>query len=280
MRTYDDKGMIADYIGGLSSIKVAKKHSVSKGKVLKVLRLNGITRRNIKYYRKFKVNEDYFSEINTHEKAYWLGFIFADGNVCGNRFTLAQKEPDILRDFAKSIGVSEEIIYEYKGGIKMGAMYRVNISSNKLCADLIKHGIHPNKTHRNDGIPKIKYGFLSSFIRGFFDGDGSISCNMSNPKNARNVEFSIINCSKKMIMEVQAILMRECNLNKTKLKSRTFKDRHNQRKNYVLVYSGNRQCKRIFDFIYENASPRLERKYQKFIEFFNRPKLINSYMAA
>lgn len=30
----------------------------------------------------FKCNDEYFSKVDTYEKAYILGFLYADGNIC------------------------------------------------------------------------------------------------------------------------------------------------------------------------------------------------------
>ena len=268
------KKIIKDYKSGKSLISIAKENHIGPIKVKIILKENKIKlRKHGETNRKFSFNERYFSQINTHEKAYWLGFIYADGNICKNRFTLTQKESDILYDFLKSIKCTKDIVYKYKRATKWvkNDTYicnRINFHSKKFCDDLNKHGIYPNKSHRNDGIPKMKESLKSSFIRGVFDGDGCISANTSNPKHKNNIEFSILSCSKRMILDIQKTLMKSCDLKKTKLKSRNSKLSTIQ--DYSVIYCGGKQCKRIFDFIYKSPYPRLERKYIKFINFFNK----------
>ena len=57
--------------------KVAKYFKTSITPIKRILKENGINLTN----RRFNVNKEYFNEINSEEKAYWLGFLFADGYI-------------------------------------------------------------------------------------------------------------------------------------------------------------------------------------------------------
>ena len=74
--------IISEYNSGRSSLELAEKYNVSKKVILDRLRKAHIDRRSISASkRKYSLNEDYFENIDTEEKAYWLGFLLADGNI-------------------------------------------------------------------------------------------------------------------------------------------------------------------------------------------------------
>ena len=125
----------------------------------------------------YKFNESFFENINSEEKAYWLGFISADGGInipgigrdsgwilCIN---LKKEDKKHLEKFQESIGRSGPI-YETDNCV------RLQIGSEKLVTDLIQAGVGPRKSKTLK--PWIGPTALQRhYWRGFFDGDGSIS---------------------------------------------------------------------------------------------------------
>ena len=87
-------------------------------------------------YRKYKVNENYFENINSHEKAYILGFIYADGYNGEDTLELAQniEREDVLVHIKTALETDQEIKYYVpnKGTL--------NIYSKKICSDLVNLG--------------------------------------------------------------------------------------------------------------------------------------------
>ena len=143
---------------------------------------------------------NYFSEINTLEKAYWLGFLFADGWIglekkqsgCYYRIGFGQKSEDKERviEFCKALGLNIKYIEEYKIVGEEGNIYhfsRIRFLSGKvewvgsMAKDLINWGIKYKKTGK-DGkrvkdpiFPNLKNDKLMlAFLLGLFDGDGSL----------------------------------------------------------------------------------------------------------
>lgn len=133
--------------------------------------------------RKYKLNENYFEKIDTEEKAYWLGFICADGCIssCSKKtkslrlkFNLHRKDKEVLEKFRISIE-GDMPIKEFtsnKGIAKMESEeVKIDINSNKLCESLISKGVGFRKTYNLD-MPEISKHLIRHFIRGYFDGDG------------------------------------------------------------------------------------------------------------
>jgi len=129
-------------------------------------------------------NQNYFSEINTKEKAYWLGFIYADGaitetfnkarrNKNSRRIKLAQNKKDkiLIYRFARAIGINFKHIHYYE----KFDYYELQIRNHQMIDDLIKKGVIPRKSKLIE-LPKLKNRKLTlAFLLGYFDGDGEMN---------------------------------------------------------------------------------------------------------
>jgi len=120
------------------------------------------------------VNEDYFSELN-QESAYWLGFLYADGYVNSNRSTfelgLAAKDESHLRKFRQAVD-AEQPIQRKTTNLNTEAV-RITISREGFIEHLVELGLDIGKTE-SDHIPEMKVSLLPHFVRGLFDGDGTV----------------------------------------------------------------------------------------------------------
>lgn len=121
-------------------------------------------------YKKYNFNRDYFNELKTHEQAYILGFIYADGCNYENKLQLDQNEEriDILENINKALK-SNCPIRSYSPG-----SYRLSFNSKKLCLDLTKLGAIKNKSLILTFPKFIADELMPSFILGYFDGDGCV----------------------------------------------------------------------------------------------------------
>lgn len=131
---------------------------------------------------KYKVEEDYFEIIDTIEKAYILGFIYADGSVTNKNsnyvlnISQVEKDKDILEKIRDILIPSRELLVvskRGKGSYSQNSIYRLTITNKKIVQDLEKIGFNGLKENRT--FPLINKSLLSHFIRGYFDGDGFIS---------------------------------------------------------------------------------------------------------
>lgn len=221
---------------------------------LKELNIYDKTRRNRKHYCDFA----FFEDINSEEKAYWLGYIAADGNVYSNKqrrnysagstLKIVSKDKEHLEKFKRSIQSDAKIerIVNFKGYSNGNAVYRIEIYSNKICEDLIKLGIVPNKSLVLKP-PKIKREFYKDFIRGYFDGDGSIY------KTKTNYGFSLVG-TKEMLEWVIKVLDIETNIKKD--------IRTGNKNTYYISIAGTNKPYKTYKKIYEDSKIYLDRKYQ------------------
>jgi DNA-binding transcriptional regulator WhiA len=115
-----------------------------------------------------EVNESYFSNIDSTEKSYWLGFFLGDGWVNGNTVGIILKKEDKnhVKKFHSEINSKHKISERGDGGV--GFQFR----SDKTSSDLNQLGVGAEKTNSKN-IPSIKNNLVSDFYRGWFDADGS-----------------------------------------------------------------------------------------------------------
>lgn len=141
--------------------------------LLKQLDIEIDKRRNCTSIKKYNVNSNYFNIIDTSEKAYWLGFLYADGYNSTTYIQLGISSIDInhLRKYRKSLNSTHPISNK-----KNDNTVNITISDKQITKDLTKLGCINNKTYKGkfpnyNQIPQI---YMRDFIRGFFDGDGCI----------------------------------------------------------------------------------------------------------
>lgn len=132
------------------------------------------------------VNEKYFDKVDDFKKAYWLGFIMADGYTykTPNRekyeLAIKIKSTDInhLKEFAKDIEFPEEKIVIGSGKRNNNVNYYCSLrtyNTHLVTTVMNKHKIVQNKTYVQclpDSIPKE---YIPDFIRGYWDGNGSFA---------------------------------------------------------------------------------------------------------
>ena len=125
--------------------------------------------------RLYELNELYFSNINTKEKAYWLGYLFANGSTIESlqsnsiQLTASEKQKERVETFLKALS-TERPILQHKGE----NVYSVRISNQQLFSDVRNYGLVNNKTHGLNFPKNINGNFIKSFILGYFDGKGFI----------------------------------------------------------------------------------------------------------
>lgn len=128
------------------------------------------------------LNDDYFSIIDTEEKAYFLGLLLADGCISYDtknerqpmlRLQLIEEDKIILEQLRKALNSNNRITKDERPNRKTCCTF--SIRSQKIVNDLAKYSIIPNKTYLVEHFPKnISENLLKDFLRGYVDGDGSL----------------------------------------------------------------------------------------------------------
>ena len=117
-QTYNKDEALSLYNSGKTIEELAIKYNVTEKTIKKNLSLMGasvVDKRGM-----WDLNEHFFDVIDTEEKAYWLGFIYADGNISseGNRFeiNLSAKDLDHMLKLKRFLNYDGEIRVEDNRG--------------------------------------------------------------------------------------------------------------------------------------------------------------------
>lgn len=168
------KQIYQDYLQDLSLDKLGDKYQISRHVLSRELKRYNfdITR------RKYQVNESFFDKIDSEEKAYWLGFLAADGCNESSHHTITinlnERDTKHLDKFRKALGSEAEIFSVVGTGYGEGTtLARIVINSIHLCEALTKQGVPPRKSNILQP-PNISPDLYKHWIRGYLDGDGSI----------------------------------------------------------------------------------------------------------
>lgn len=214
---------------------------------------------------KFKKNENYFNEIKTELQAYLLGFFLADGCIIKPKtgakcigMCLQESDKCVLEWFTQEISPQSKISQFHKkstGNIQ----YNIKFTAPSLIKSLEDlYLIKPKKTQDLDFIfpfSKIPDDLTHHFVRGFFDGDGTITVR----KKGLVPQFGFVATSKKFLEQLAIVLpFDDYRLIETQGKNMVY---------YQLMYScGHGKDIDVQSYLYKDAHYYLERKYNKFLE--------------
>lgn len=217
--------------------------------------------------QKYNFNEDYFETIDSEDKAYFLGFIIADGtiNCDNNSIRIIQKETYILYEFKKCVDFEGPIFTRKDGKISY-----ITMSSSKMKNDLDKLGIYSNKTMFVK-YPDIPRHLQNHFIRGVFDGDGCISMRRDKRDNSVRGQFNICSGSHDFIRDYYNKLVGYAGLggkNKIRCPKGTY---------YVCDWGSMSDIEKIYEFLYEDSTIYLNRKRETFDEIVSITKSKKKY---
>jgi hypothetical protein len=210
-----------------------------------------------------KINENYFDNIDTPNKAYILGWVLSDGYVSKNKLVFGIKDLEILEFIKNEMGsehkISETFVFDNRTN-KTYQQYRLQICSKKISESLNKLGVYQSKSFTVD-LPKIKKELYSHLLRGLFDGDGYIG----EGKNSSNISFprfSLI-VSEKLYNSLLPIFI-DLNIKQKKPEIVAEKDGNHILK--IRIYK-KKELRYFFNYIYgEEDCQKLNRKFKKFKE--------------
>lgn len=175
----DKELILCLYYEGLNFVEIGLTADVSKRSISRVLQEKSI---NTKRKNRYSLNEDYFTPaINNSAVAYFLGILAADGCVTDKNYIALQMiDEEIVRWFADDINFTGDIRILSGSDMKPIGQdaYRVNFSSAQMASHLRALGVQANKNL--EAIPDAELmepSIIPHFIRGYFDGDGSVYLN-------------------------------------------------------------------------------------------------------
>lgn len=256
------KKIIALYESGITLRQLEKDLSISRKILSRTLKENAVhIKDNTINSRKYFHNENFFESIDTEEKAYWLGFIYADGFIESKRsngaqklgITLSAKDHGHLEKFKRDINATNPVL-QYKGsGYNANGMFsKILLTSNKTVQDLKQLGVIENKTYDLTFPNFINEELLHHFVRGYFDGDGSINY-YTTPTGYKKYQIGFTG-SYEMMQGLNAYFN----------KSSSIRQKGNA---YQINFGGVNEVHKIIEVMYKDATVYLDRKYEKVNSF-------------
>lgn len=271
----DEPKIVEMYQQGMSAPKIAEQFGVEHTLILRYLEKNGIDRRSAEEcHRIYPIREDFFDVIDAQEKAYFLGFLYADGgnNKEANfvRIDLARKDKDILEKLSSLIYLENPLQHiknqdrkkEYKGQEVVYYTSYFNINSKHICHKLEELGCPATKSLIIT-FPKwlIDPELQRHFIRGYYDGDGGVSLTDIKTRSAHTKLISTIEFCQSMAKIIEA---------QTKIQfGKPYNDVENKNV-YTIRLAGNRKIAHFLNWLYKDSIIHLDRKYKLYKELLEK----------
>lgn len=252
------------YNNGWTQKEIANYFNCCQSNISSILKKNNISTRVGKHIIYNDINKNFFKNINSEYSAYFLGFLFADGcvQIKNNAYsiTLKLKNNDVIiiekfRDIMSPSSPIKNIDNKY-------SCFRIN--QKEICEQLISLGCIPNKSLILNFPTAIPNELIRHFIRGYSDGDGTIYKNRFKNKKTINTIWKIIS-TKQFCNEVANILKQELEINCSQSLSRP----NTNKITTAISVGGNKQVKKVLDWLYEGSSIYLPRKHDKYLEFLD-----------
>lgn len=215
--------------------------------------------------RKYARNSHYFDSIDTPNKAYILGLLYADGcnyydkgKSCAVTISLQEGDKAILEK------IKEEL--EYEGVIRFSSLHEKNfnyknqyvltINDSYMSLQLKKLGVVRAKSLKVKFPNFLPDNLLRHFIRGYFDGDGNIYYYQKKNKCSTQTVGTLDFCQK--ISQI---------LNSMGIKNNIKHPKQCSENTFVIATSGNKSSYNFLYWMYENAEMKLDRKYYQYLDF-------------
>ena len=257
---------IKEYLGTpeeeRSLTKVGEKYGVRRQTISKYLKDMGIE--VVNYQNRARLDETVFDSMDTEEQFYWLGFLYADGNISkiGNRLelTLALKDIDHLEKFRNFLKLTTEIKTVLRNGHYACRLY---VRNKHLWGTLNNLGCVPCKSlileFPKKEIFKNNKMFILHFIRGYVDGDGCLSYYWNKQHTSINTQVSIVS-TESFLNSIKKLFGNKHGY----IHNKSSKDWEN--KAYQLTFNG-AIARKFARYLYEKATIYMQRKYEKYLYF-------------
>jgi hypothetical protein len=220
------------------------------------------------YKRRYWIDQKYFDNIDSEHKAYFLGFLYADGTNNEStgqvRIGLRVQDIEILQKLSQKIYKKDRVkIYKKSPNLAYLVFNNKNMSKQ-----LAQKGCMKNKTFKLTFPNFIEDHLLPHFMRGFFDGDGSLSYSNTKQKTGyvgKKFYLSFTSTTN-MLYGISKLL--EDKFQANYYITKRWKERNND--NYSLKMTSVAKMELFCDWMYKDATIFLDRKYKKYLELKTR----------
>ncbi len=260
----DMNKIIAMYCSGISTYEIGELYNTTDETIRRWLDKNGIERRHSLY----TLDEHYFDKIDTQEKAYILGLLYADGYYNQKNhtvsITLQEEDRHILEEINNLIKSDKPLRFidnkKYKETWKN--CYQLFITGEHISSMLCNYGILPRKSLILEFPYWLDEDLQRHFIRGYFDGDGHIS------KNKYKYNMSIIS-TQSFCSGINKVIEDQLHLY-----PRMYISSEVDKPTRTLMLTRKNDCKIFFDWLYQDANLFLKRKHDIYLKKYCEGNII------
>lgn len=245
----------------VTTTEMTKKFKISPNFIKIILMHNNI---NFYFYRSRKprnnIKHDFFTNIETENQAYWLGFILADGylnNEGSLGVELEEKDYNHLIKFKDDLEIKNDIhIYNKNSTFGKQTNCRITVSNYYILYDLW-YKWHIDLDKSNTGrIPKLDdENLYRHLIRGYFDGNGSFTIKKNKSTNEIVCRSMGICGTKQILLFIEELSGFEWIWSKR---------RDNNTNNFQIGVGRRDDCYNFLEWMYGDSKVYLDRKYEKF----------------
>lgn len=256
--------IVTMYESNISLREISKRTHHGRQQIANMLEQLGIKTTSGNHYRKYFFNFDFFEKIDSGLKAYWLGFLYADGSIGTHTYgeqtfklSLQKQDQEILEKMQQDMQSSYPLRYDNSKAVVNKACSSYVIfeqRSQKTVDDLKKLGCVERKSliltfPTEDQVPTE---FVYDFIRGYFDGDGCIT--------QTNDQYHINIVGTEQFIKTLATYFSGGSVFPDKRKTNS----------WYFNLNGNLQIIQFYHLLYDHADRFLLRKYNKFQELLKK----------
>jgi hypothetical protein len=266
----EEKSIVSMYVDQTMSItKIAKELHTDRDTISRLLCRYNVAQRPLgSHLRKYNINENYFDNIDAEDKAYFLGLLCADGcNHIGKRkfvdIALQEEDKALLDEFSKKLYGVSNLYFLAKRKENHKNQWKLSMHSKNISDKLYSVGCISRKSLTlTFPIFLTEPELQRHFIRGYFDGDGSISsCPRKGKPNSLDWDWSIVSTND-FCGSVIDIVTTTLNIYCTKRLS----DPKINNITHKMEISGSNQILKIMEWLYKDATIFLIRKHNKYLE--------------
>lgn len=232
-----------------SANSIAKEFECDPSTITRQLKRWSITIRQKRYNAKYTLEYNFFKNIDTEEKAYLIGLLLADGHISKNDvIMLTLRDKDIVEKYRQAIQSNAPIRKDRYGN------YQLNIRCKQMAEDLRRIGLNNQKSYSLDFNKVLSYipkNLENHFVRGLFDGDGSIKIYKYDYVKNSQYHFGYTGL-KEVVEYIKGYF---------DIHTKTVKE---SEITYTCVSSCKSTISHIYKILYNNATIYMDRKYNTF----------------
>jgi hypothetical protein len=266
--------LLNDYKSGMTIKNISIKYNRNPSSIIKCLKKYNVYKLYSHYEnnRMHNINHTYFDSIDTEDKAYFFGLLFADGHTRKNKrgisLRLQEEDAYILEIFKIKANIESPLYKDIrsKDNPNWSDTYFISIYSSQMAETLISYGMVPRKSLIKQ-FPKVILSSLEDiqrhFIRGYFDGNGSIGITYSKVDKTKIVGgYFKITTTYDMCENIRTLLYKYIDFDEES----DIRIVHKKGCIYDMYSTKRKNIFKILDWIYYNCNEELmfQRKYKKY----------------